>query len=239
MQYLLGQKNFETILKNSATSTDAYSLIALGNFWLQTLHQPTKDKEKEKKHQEKALQIYKQVLRNDPRNIWATNGIGAVLAHKGCIIEARDIFAQVREATADFCDVWLNIAHIYVEQKQYIGAIQMYENCLKKFYKHHNVEIMQYLARAYLRAGKLKEAKMTLLKARRVAPQDTLLLYNIALVLQRLAMAILKDEKSTLTVVLQAVHELGLAHKYVHKWQTIFISNSRLSPFPGTSNICR
>jgi hypothetical protein len=53
------------------------------------------------------------------------NITGAVLAHKGCIIEARDIFAQVREATADFCDVWLNIAHIYVEQRQYVSAIQM------------------------------------------------------------------------------------------------------------------
>ncbi|XP_055546539.1 RNA polymerase-associated protein CTR9 homolog [Wyeomyia smithii] len=214
MQWTLGQKNFETILKNSATSSDAYSLIALGNFWLQSLHQPSKDKEKEKKHQEKALAIYKQVLRNDPKNIWAANGIGAVLAHKGCIIEARDIFAQVREATADFCDVWLNIAHIYVEQKQYISAIQMYENCLKKFYKHNNVDVMQYLARAYFRAGKLKEAKMTLLKARRVAPQDTVLLFNIALVLQRLAMVVLRDEKSVLSIVLQAVHELGLAHKY-------------------------
>jgi thioredoxin-like negative regulator of GroEL len=50
---------------------------------------------------------------------------GAVLAHKGCVNEARDIFAQVREATAEFCDVWLNIAHIYVEQKQYVSAIQM------------------------------------------------------------------------------------------------------------------
>lgn len=215
MQFILGQKNFETILKNPATSTDAYSLIALGNFWLQSLYQPIKDKDKEKKYQEKALSIFKQVLRNDPRNIWATNGIGAVLAHKGCIIEARDIFAQVRETTADFCDVWLNIAHIYVEQKQFVSGIQMYENCLKKFFKHNNVEVMQYLARAYFRAGKLKEAKMTLLKARRVAPQDTVLLFNIALVLQRLATQILKDEKSVLEVVLQAVHELGLAHKYV------------------------
>ena len=50
---------------------------------------------------------------------------GCVLAHKGCINEARDVFAQVREATADFCDVWLNIAHIYVEQKQYVAAAQM------------------------------------------------------------------------------------------------------------------
>lgn len=61
MQWTLGQKNFETILKNPSTSTDAYSQIALGNFWLQSLHQPNKDKEKEKKHQEKALGIYKQV----------------------------------------------------------------------------------------------------------------------------------------------------------------------------------
>lgn len=214
MQWGPGQKKFERILKNPATSTDAYSLIALGNIWLQTLHQSGKDKDREKRHQDRALAMYKQVLRNDPKNIWAANGIGAVLAHKGCVNEARDIFAQVREATAEFCDVWLNIAHIYVEQKQFVSAIQMYENCLRKFYKYHHVEVLQYLGRAYFKAGKLKEAKLTLLKARRVAPQDTVLLYNIALVLQRLATQILKDEKSTLTTVLQAVHELGLSHKY-------------------------
>ena len=48
-----------------------------------------------------------------------------MLAQKGYISEARDAFAQVREATAEFCDVWLNIAHIYVEQKSYVSAVQM------------------------------------------------------------------------------------------------------------------
>ncbi|VEN35073.1 unnamed protein product [Callosobruchus maculatus] len=209
-----GQKKFEMILKNPATSQDAYSLIALGNVWLQTLHQPTKDKERMKRHQERALALYKQVLKIDPKNIFAANGVGAVLAHKGAVNEARDIFAQVREATADFSDVWLNIAHIYVEQKQFVSAIQMYENCLRKFYKYNNVEVLQYLARAYHKAGKFKEAKMVLLRARRVAPQDSVLLYNIAFIMQRLATQILKDEKSTLSTVLQAVHELGLSLKY-------------------------
>ena len=55
-----GQKKFERILKQPATNNDAYSHIALGNVWLQTLHQPTKDKEKEKKYQERALSAYKQ-----------------------------------------------------------------------------------------------------------------------------------------------------------------------------------
>ena len=47
------------------------------------------------------------------------------MAHKGFFREARDVFAQVREATAIMPDVWLNLAHIYVEQKQLISAIQM------------------------------------------------------------------------------------------------------------------
>ncbi|CAG5134684.1 unnamed protein product [Candidula unifasciata] len=209
-----GQKKFERILQRQATKDDAYSLIALGNVWLQTLHQPMRDREKEKRHQDRALAMYKQVLRNDPRNIWAANGIGCVLAHKGCINEARDVFAQVREATADFCDVWLNIAHIYVEQRQYVAAVQMYENCLKKFFKNHNMEVMVYLARAYFKCGKLAECKQTLLKARHVAPNDTVLLYNIALVQQKLATMILKDEKSNLKKVLIAVRDLELAHRY-------------------------
>lgn len=83
-----------------------------------------------------------QVLRNDPKNIWAANGIGAVLAHKGCVNEARDIFAQVREATAEFCDVWLNIAHIYVEQKQFVSAIQM---VIFRFV--FDIKIKEYLGR--------------------------------------------------------------------------------------------
>lgn len=209
-----GQKKFERILKKSPK--DTYSLVALGNVWLQTLHQPSRDKEKEKRHQERALLMYKQVLHIDNRNIWAANGIGAVLAHKGYITEARDCFAQVREATADFCDVWLNIAHIYVEQRQYVAAIQMYENCLKKFFKYHNGEILMYLARAYYRCGKLADCKQVLLKARRVAPHDTIILYNIALVLQKLATQTLKDEKSNLKTVLSAVHELDLAQKYFY-----------------------
>uniref|UniRef100_A0A8C3EER7 RNA polymerase-associated protein CTR9 homolog n=1 Tax=Corvus moneduloides TaxID=1196302 RepID=A0A8C3EER7_CORMO len=208
-----GQKKFERILKQPSTQNDTYSMLALGNvmgislpyvlFFIS-----------EKRHQDRALAIYKQVLRNDPKNLYAANGIGAVLAHKGYFREARDVFAQVREATADISDVWLNLAHIYVEQKQYISAVQMYENCLRKFYKHQNTEVLLYLARALFKCGKLQECKQTLLKARHVAPSDTVLMFNVALVLQRLATSVLKDEKSNLKEVLNAVKELELAHRY-------------------------
>ncbi|XP_033095970.1 RNA polymerase-associated protein CTR9 homolog [Anneissia japonica] len=209
-----GQKKFERIIKQTSTQNDTYSLLALGNVWLQTLYQPTRDKEKEKRHQDRALMMYKQVLRLDKRNLYAANGVGSILAMKGYMREARDIFSQVREATADVSDVWLNLAHIYVEQRQYISAIQMYENCIKKFYKHHNVEVLSYLARAYFKAGKLRECKYALLKARRVSPHDSVLLFNLALVLQRIATSVLKQEKSNLKTVLSAVSELETAQRY-------------------------
>ena len=90
-----GQKKFERILKQPATTNDTYSLVALGNVWLQTLHTPNRDKQKEKRHQDRAIAMFKQVLRTDPRNIYAANGIGCVLAHKGYFREARDVFSQV------------------------------------------------------------------------------------------------------------------------------------------------
>lgn len=69
-----------------------------------------------------------------------------------------------------------------------------------------------------------------------MAPQDTVLLYNIALVLQKLATQILKDDKSTLDVVLQAVHELTLSHKCVIFCLASFFSNYLLLLFKFTIN---
>ncbi len=71
-----GQKKFERILKQPSTTNDTYSLVALGNVWLQTLHTPNRDKMKERRHQDRAVAMFKQVLRIDPRNIYAANGIG-------------------------------------------------------------------------------------------------------------------------------------------------------------------
>ena len=74
-----------------------------------------------------------------------------------------------------------------------------------------------YLARAYYKWGKLRECKQKLLKARHVSPGDTLLLYNIAFIQQKLATSILKDEKSNLKAVLGAVEDLKLAQRYVEQ----------------------
>lgn len=209
-----GQKKFERILKSERTANDAYANVALGNVWLQTIHQPTRDTERLKRHQDRALVMYKTVLRQDDKNIYAANGIGAVLAHRGYIREARDIFSQVREATSEMRDVWFNLAHIYVEQKQHTSAIQMYKNAMRTFNLTADPECLTYLARALFKANQMAECKKCLIKARRVAPNDTVVLYNLALVMQQLAQKKLIDTKSNLKEVVGAVRDLELSEKY-------------------------
>ena len=220
----LAQKKYERILK--ANPNDTYAQIAIGNIWLDTLYQPSKDKEKETRHENRALDIYKQVLTIDPRNIWAANGVGCILAHKNLLNEARDIFAQVREATADFSDVWLNIAHILVEHKQYPRAIQMYENCLKKFYKYSNIDILLYWARALYKANRLQECKLILIKARHVAPYDIILMHNLSLVQQKLAKQTLEDNKYNLKQIETAIKDLEIAKK-TFSWSSVNGNNER------------
>ena len=47
-----------------------------------------------------------------------------------------------------------------------------------------------------------------------MSPHDTLITYNLSLVLQRIAMYVLRDEKSNLKTVLDAVSELKTAQRY-------------------------
>ena len=82
-EYGPAQKKYEKVLDNVATKTDTYAMLSLGNIWLETLYQSIPDMEKKKRHAERAFNFYKQVLKLDPTNVYAVNGMGAVLAKTG------------------------------------------------------------------------------------------------------------------------------------------------------------
>lgn len=211
------QKKFERILDRTKQNPDCYSLVTIGNVWLESQYHPS-NREKEKLNHQRgfALKFYRHALKHDPKNIYAASGLGCILAVNGMFNEARDVFSQVREATADFPDVWINIAHIYVEQRQYVAAVQMYENCLKKFFNNSNTEILSYIARALFKANKLAECKKVLLRARHICPHDLVILFNLAKVMKTLARQIFEDRKSTYQAVVTAEYELKLAQSYFH-----------------------
>lgn len=88
---------------------------------------------KEEKYLKYSFDFYWKVLQMDPSNIYAANGIGAVFAERGKLNEAKEFFIQVREATGDVPDVWVNLAHVYLAQGQHINAIKMVETSFSHF----------------------------------------------------------------------------------------------------------
>lgn len=97
--------------------------------------------------------------------------------------------SQVQEA-ASGCVDWLhlpdvaiNLANLYLAQRQFPAAIQLYTTTLQKHYKN-NSTIMLYLARALYDDNKNSQAKRVLLKAIHLQPTQTLLRFNSAVTMQ-------------------------------------------------------
>ncbi len=97
--------------------------------------------------------------------------------------------SQVQEA-ASACVDWLhlpdvaiNLANLYLAQRQIPAAIQLYTTTLQKHYKN-NSTIMLYLARALYDDNKNSQAKRVLLKAIHLQPTQTLLRFNSAVTMQ-------------------------------------------------------
>jgi len=51
--------------------------------------------------------------------------IGCVLANNKCFFNDRNVFYLIATDSTNFRGVWLNIANVYFEQKQYSSAIKM------------------------------------------------------------------------------------------------------------------
>jgi RNA polymerase-associated protein CTR9 len=173
------QKKYEVVMKNNRN--DPYVNLQIANIFLSTSKlYPTK----KAKYIKIAQNYFLSVLTNDPHNIYAANGLAIVFKEQGLIDEAKDFFMQVREATSNIPDVWINLAHINLLQRQYENAIRLYQSCLRDFYGNSDPNVLLYLAKAYFEDGRLEECKVTLQKAIRLTPWNADLWYNLALALK-------------------------------------------------------
>jgi len=156
---------------------------------------------------------YWRVLLKNPANIYAANGLGIILAERGELNEAKDFFIKVREATTTMPDVWLNLGHVYLAQGEFVNAIKMYQNCLRKFFGNKNPEIMLFLAKAHYEYGQMQECKQTLLKALHITPNNNQLWFNLALSQESFARQVAKKDKATLPEMKGALSELSMAER--------------------------
>ena len=123
------QNVFDQLLQQKVPEVEAYSMLSLGNIYFNNLNTPNKYA----KHLRHAADFYRRILQKDKANAYAANGLGTVLAEKGELFKAKEIFNRVREVSGDtISDTLLNLGHIYLAQKKHPEALQMYQNYMSR-----------------------------------------------------------------------------------------------------------
>ncbi|GKY99266.1 hypothetical protein MPSEU_000881700 [Mayamaea pseudoterrestris] len=152
------QPIFDDLLAKKVPNVDAYSMLSLGTIYFSTLFV---NPERYSKHLTYASDYFKSVLGKDPANAYAANGLGAVLAEKGEIYKAKEIFNRVREVSGDtIADALMNLGHILLATKKHPEALQMYQSYMKraesigtpvtsKSRKDDVVDVLLYIAFAF------------------------------------------------------------------------------------------
>lgn len=152
------QDVFDALMAKKIASVEAYSALSLGNIYFANL---SVSPERYSKHLKYASDYYKRILSKDPANAYAANGLGTVLAEKGDIFKAKEVFNRVREVSGDnIADALLNLGHIFLAQKKHSEALQMYQSYMKRAEDGSNpvtsksriddvVDVLLYIAFAY------------------------------------------------------------------------------------------
>lgn len=151
------QKVFDQLLIQKVPKVEAYSMLSLGNIYFNNLNTP----KKYSKHLQHAADFYRRILSKDNANAYAANGLGTVLAERGELFKAKEVFNRVREVSGDtILDCLLNLGHIYLAQKKHSEALQMYQSYMNrtrasgapitsKSQDDDEAEVLLYIAFAY------------------------------------------------------------------------------------------
>jgi tetratricopeptide (TPR) repeat protein len=195
----------------------------------------------------RALDRYTHVLHKQHNNVFAANGAAAVLFQTGRVREAKQMFSQIREAAPDVADVWVNLAHAYLVQGEYVGAIKLYEATLHKFFKGTDVELLRCMAHAeFVHASAiskdkknvrdpmsiirkqrdmLQRSRRMLQKAMHLNPLDYSLQFNMAVVLKKHA-----------EIIIEGVRDSHNRYMEAHKDQKAFVPEIQIDDLEQVKN---
>uniref|UniRef100_A0A5B7AH77 Uncharacterized protein n=1 Tax=Davidia involucrata TaxID=16924 RepID=A0A5B7AH77_DAVIN len=200
--------------KDRTDGENSYATLCLGNWnYFAAVRSEKRAPKLEATHLEKAKELYTEVLVQHTANLYAANGAGVVLAEKGHFDVSKDLFTQVQEAASgsvfvQMPDVWINLAHVHFAQGNFMLAVKMYQNCLRKFYYNTDSQVLLYLARTHYEAEQWQDCKKTLLRAIHLAPSNYTLRFDAGVAMQKFSASTLQKTKRTADEVRSTVAEL-------------------------------
>mmetsp|Transcript_24228 Transcript_24228/g.61650 ORF Transcript_24228/g.61650 Transcript_24228/m.61650 type:complete len:900 (-) Transcript_24228:88-2787(-) len=237
--------------RGAGPARDIYGQLAMGNLLLASI--PTdRRKEEASRRAEKqllsALDQYRMVLKADPANAWAANGVGAVLAELGRLDEAGEVFSDVQAAAAasggflHIPDLYVNLANCALAKQEYASALRLYRLAADKLDAGKRAHLLLYLARANYDCDELPTARAHLLRAIHVFPTNYPLRFNVALTMQEWAVRAYRKQRpagdpTRLPEYERAQSELEQAVKFFESLASLPPERTKLDPNKLTAHI--
>ena len=134
---------------------------------------------------DRAGEMLRKVLIDQPSNLYAANGLGVVCVAKGRLHEARQIFTQVRESSSDCAAASMNLAQVNAALGEHAQATALYDAIAKKASASSEMTAARLLlaARSHYYSGKVTECRSALLHALIANPSNHAAWHNMCLAL--------------------------------------------------------
>ena len=130
---------------------------------------------------QRAEQLYRKVLADEPRNSEALHLLGTLALQAGKPAVAYQLIQQAIQVSANIAEYWLNLGIAQIGLHQAQNALQALERALQL--KPELAEAWYHKANALLRLGRLNEAVDCLRQAIKLRPKFAAALYRLGTVL--------------------------------------------------------
>ena len=178
---------------------DARTMISQGNLYYKSLS----DKQNFEKNLKRTYKFYHNVLSKNPKNAYATNGIGMICAEMNRFDAARELFSRARESNINAAgDISLNLAHTHLFQGKNNDALRMYQSTINTAITSAKsparyLSLLEGVSFAHFRNKHYNEAMKSILRVLRYDPTVPHVWYNCAFILQQSANQMISSQVMT------------------------------------------
>lgn len=141
--------------------------------------------------------------------------MGVAMCHLSHLTAAETIYKQVVESSSLCSNAILNLAHVAMDLKHYSDSVEIYRKCLKDVLPANSVKEMQMIASALYQSEQFDEAKLILCQARRAAPHDPNIIFNLGLVIKQAIRSTFDTIQTDLTELQKAEQNISIALRLV------------------------
>ncbi|EDW10499.2 uncharacterized protein Dmoj_GI18511 [Drosophila mojavensis] len=208
--------SYSLIMRRQANAAVSSTLVAVGNVCLLKGTRATANDETDMalQYKQNALQLFCKALEQNKRNLWAANGLGVAMCHLSHLTAAETIYKQVVESSSLCSNAILNLAHVAMDLKHYSDSVEIYRKCLKDVLPANSVKEMQMIASALYQSEQFDEAKLILCQARRAAPHDPNIIFNLGLVIKQAIRSTFDTIQTDLTELQKAEQNISIALRF-------------------------